>query len=142
MALTAPAWCQTAAGTGALDQAFYKGLIGNALEAVPMEARARVELQRVNAVVRAPQSPPTGAVRLQASNPLLMIGGLVWGFWAASQIDVPPPPAEATPEPVLVAAAAPAGAPEAAPEAAPANVPRARVIRIWPTQRSSEAPRY
>lgn len=79
------------------DQALYKGVVGTLLEAVPMDADARVELQRTNAVVSAPFSARSLALLLGITNPVVMIGGLVWGIWAASQIE-PPKVAAKAPE--------------------------------------------
>ena len=79
------------------EQALYKGVVGNLLEAVPMDAEKRVELQRANAVVSAPFSVRSLALLIGISNPVVMIGGLVWGLWAASQIEGPKTVAKAEP---------------------------------------------
>src|SRR5687768_9813731 len=71
------------------DQILYKGLVGNLLEAVPMDAEKRVELQRGNAVVSAPLSARSLALLLGITNPVVLIGGLVWGIWSASRIEAP-----------------------------------------------------
>ena len=73
----------------ALDQVIYKGVVGNLLEVVPLEPEQRVQLQRTNAVVSNVASARTLAILLGVANPVLMIGGLVWGLWAASQIKTP-----------------------------------------------------
>ena len=67
-------------------QVIYKGLIGNVLDAVPMDPVKRAELQRANAVVSNTFSARSLAVLIGLSNPILMIGGLVWGLWSASNI--------------------------------------------------------
>ena len=83
------------------EQALYKGVVGNLLEAVPMDADKRVELQRVNAVVSNPFSVRSLALLVGISNPVVMIGGLLWGFWAASQIETPKRVAKTEPPVVL-----------------------------------------
>jgi len=70
----------------AFDQTLYKGVVGNLLDHVPMEAHERLELQRANAVVGNAASARTLAVLLGVSVPALMIGGLLWGIFAASRI--------------------------------------------------------
>ncbi len=67
-------------------QVIYKGLIGNVLDTVPMDPVKRVDLQRANAVVSNTFSGRSLAVLIGLSNPILMIGGLVWGLWSASNI--------------------------------------------------------
>jgi hypothetical protein len=81
------------------DQMLYKGVVGNLLEAVPMDAQQRIELQRGNALLSAPFSARSLALLLGITNPVVMIGGLIWGIWAASQIEGPPMHATAPPEP-------------------------------------------
>lgn len=74
------------ASSQASEQVIYKGLIGNMLDTLPMDPVQRVDLQRTNAVVSSTFSGRSLSVLLGLSNPLLMIGGLVWGFWSASNI--------------------------------------------------------
>jgi hypothetical protein len=71
------------------DQLIYKGVIGNLLEGVPMDAERRVELQRANTVVSSPFSARSLALLLGVSSPVFLIGGIIWGLWAASQIEAP-----------------------------------------------------
>ena len=73
------------------DQAVYKGLVGNVLDAIPMDRSARLDLQRTNAVVSNTFLGRSLAVLAGLSNPVLLLGGFVWGVWAASNIK----PAEA-----------------------------------------------
>jgi hypothetical protein len=68
------------------DQAVYKGLVGNVLDAIPMDPEKRIDLQRTNAVVSNTLSGRSLAVLAGLSNPILLIGGFVWGVWAASNI--------------------------------------------------------
>ena len=75
----------------AVDQLIYKGVVGNLLEAVPLEPEKRVELQRANAVIGTPLTARSLAVLLGVASPVLMIGGLVWGIFAASRIKAAAP---------------------------------------------------
>ena len=69
-----------------LEQAIYKGVVGNALDVVPMDPAKRVDLQRINTVVTSTVSGRSLAALTGLSNPVLLIGGLFWGMWAASNI--------------------------------------------------------
>ena len=69
-----------------LDQAVYKGLVGNVLDAIPMDPVQRVDLQRTNAVVSNALFGRSLAALVGLSNPVLLLGGIVWGLWAASNI--------------------------------------------------------
>jgi len=69
-----------------LDQTVYKGLVGNVLDAVPMHPSDRLDLQRTNAVVSNTLFGRSLAVLAGLSNPVLLLGGFVWGMWAASNI--------------------------------------------------------
>ena len=68
------------------DQILYKGLVGNALDVIPMDASQRLGLQRTNAVISNTLSGRSLAMLAGISNPVLLIGGLVWGIWSASNI--------------------------------------------------------
>ncbi len=63
-----------------------KGVVGNLLDVVPLHAEDRAQLQRLNAVVGSPLSARTLAIALGVSSPPLMIIGLIWGLWSATQI--------------------------------------------------------
>jgi len=65
----------------------YKGLVGKALDAVPMDADERVALQRTSAVVNGALTGRTIAVWAGATNPILLIAGFVWGLFSASNIN-------------------------------------------------------
>jgi hypothetical protein len=73
------------------DQIVYKGLVGNVLDAVPMDAADRLDLQRTNAVVSNTLFGRSLALLAGLSNPVLLLGGFVWGIWSATNIK----PAEA-----------------------------------------------
>ena len=68
------------------DQAVYKGVVGNVLDVIPMNPSKRLDLQRTNAVVGNALLGRTLTVLAGLSNPVLLIGGFVWGVWAASKI--------------------------------------------------------
>ena len=74
-----------------LDQVIYKGVAGNFLETLPMEAEDRVALQRANAVVSSPLTGRSIAVLLGLSGPVFIIGGIIWGLWSAAHIEAPKP---------------------------------------------------
>jgi len=70
----------------AVADAIYKGIVGKALDVVPMEPDKRVALQRANAVVSNTLTGRSLSVWAGLTNPILLIGGLVWGLFAASHI--------------------------------------------------------
>jgi len=76
----------TLASSQAIDQTVYKGLIGNVLDAIPMDPSGRLGLQRTNAVLSNTLFGRSLAVLAGLSNPVLLVGGFVWGIWAASNI--------------------------------------------------------
>ena len=69
-----------------VSDAVYKGVVGKALDAVPMDPEQRVVLQRANAVVGNTFTGRSLSVWVGFTNPILMIGGLVWGLYAAYHI--------------------------------------------------------
>ena len=130
-----------------LDQIVYKGLVGNVLDEIPMDPSKRVSLQRTNAIVSNTLSGHTLTTLVGLSNPVLLIGGLVWGVWSASNIraeDEHVGAATRGPAVALLAAGIPVarhlsvvspgeaqpGAPE---EPAPTHPP---VVKIWLPQRA------
>jgi hypothetical protein len=72
-----------------IDQLIYKGVTGNLLESLDMDAEERVTLQRANAVISSPLSARSLGLLLGISNPVFLVGGLVWGLWAAANIEAP-----------------------------------------------------
>ena len=150
----------------ALDQAVYKGLVGTVLDAIPMDPSGRLDLQRTNAVVSNTMLGRSLYILAGMSNPVLMVGGFVWGLWAASNIKpektsmkfaadpgfaIGIAPAQqrafAFHDPAVAPAAADEAYAHAAPEPVrpdsfPAAEPNAaahsqsRVIRIWLPQRA------
>jgi hypothetical protein len=69
-----------------VDQVIYRGVVGNILEAVPLPAEQRVQLQRGNAVIGNTLTGRSLTVLLGLASPVLMIGGLIWGIWSAVNI--------------------------------------------------------
>jgi hypothetical protein len=90
--------------TPPIDQVIYKGVVGNILEAMPLDPEQRVHLQRGNAVVNNTFTGRTLALLLGIASPPLMIVGLIWGIWSAANIK----PAQVEP----AAAATPVRQPE------------------------------
>ena len=70
----------------AVGDVVYKGLVGKALDAVPMDPDERVILQRTNAVVSGTLTGRSLMVWAGLSNPILLIAGLAWGLFSASNI--------------------------------------------------------
>jgi hypothetical protein len=69
-----------------VDQVIYKGLVGNLLEAVPLDPEQRVQLQRGNAIINNAFTGRSLAMLLGIASPPLMIAGLIWGIWSAFNI--------------------------------------------------------
>ena len=70
----------------AVGDVVFKGVVGKALDAVPMDPNHRVALQRSNAVFSNTLTGRSLAVWAGLANPLLLIGGLAWGLFSASNI--------------------------------------------------------
>lgn len=95
-----------------VSQVIYKGVVGNLLDEMPIDTAKRVDLQRTSAVVSNALSGRSLAVMLGVASPILMVAGLLWGVFAASQINAAPTPAtlpgpqpeRAGPEPLASAA--------------------------------------
>jgi hypothetical protein len=64
----------------------YKGLVGKALDAVPMDPNERTVLQRTSAVVSGTLTGRSLAVWAGLTNPIFLVAGLVWGLFSASNI--------------------------------------------------------
>jgi hypothetical protein len=149
------------------DQIVYKGLVGNVLDAIPMDPAKRVDLQRTNAVLSSTLSGRSLALLAGLSNPVLLIGGFVWGVWAASNIKPEEQGSQttaaagdyaggaATEQRLLALLDASAGANVAPADASAepvsagglsladsgaARLPRSQVIKVWLPQRSGSPP--
>lgn len=106
--LTSTARAQDAAGLPpAVPDMVYKGIVGKALDAVPMDPEKRVVLQRTNAVVSNTLTGRSLAAWAGLSNPLLLVAGVAWGIYSAINIKAAPVHAkpdatDAVPSPVQV----------------------------------------
>lgn len=65
---------------------FYKGLVGKALDALPMDASARTGLQQTNAVIGSTFAGRSLAALTGVGGPILTLAGLVWGLFSAQKI--------------------------------------------------------
>jgi hypothetical protein len=72
----------------AVGDMVYKGFVGKALELVPMDPEERVILQRTNAVVSGTFTVRSIAAWVGLTHPVLLIAGVAWGLFAASNINV------------------------------------------------------
>lgn len=72
---------------GDISDVVYKGLVGKAMDALPIEPEKRVILQRANAIISGPLTGRTLSVWIGITNPLLLIAGAVWGIYAALNIN-------------------------------------------------------
>ena len=80
----------------AVPDVVYKGLIGKALDAVPMDPDKRVVLQRTNAVVSNTVTARSLAVWAGLANPVMLVAGVAWGIYAA--VNIKSPEADTAPE--------------------------------------------
>ncbi len=87
--LTACAVCAQEAAPPPVPDVVYKGLVGKALDAVPMDPEKRVVLQRTNAVVSNTLTARSLAVWAGYANPMLLVAGVAWGIYAALNIKAP-----------------------------------------------------
>lgn len=146
-----------------IEQAIYKGFVGNVLDAIPMDPSKRANLQRTNAIISNTASGRSLAVLAGLSNPALLIGGFVWGVWAAMNIkpeeagvkvsaDLGESGRSTAAEERLAALidsssaekggpASPAPEPISVVSISAADLPRAPVMKIWLPQRSTLASR-
>jgi hypothetical protein len=70
----------------AVGDVVYKGLVGKALDAVPMDPDERIVLQRTSAVVSGTLTGRSLAIWAGLAHPVLMVAGLVWGIYSALNI--------------------------------------------------------
>ena len=78
------------APAASVDQVIYKGIVGNILEAMPLDPEQRVQLQRGNAIINNAFTGRSLALLLGIASPPLMIAGLIWGIWSAINIKSAP----------------------------------------------------
>jgi hypothetical protein len=99
----------------AMGDVIHKGLVGKALDVVPMDPEERVVLRRTSAVVSGTLTGRSFSVWAGVTHPLLMVAGLVWGIYSALNIKGPETaqpgedlrPPEATPTGHVMLAKAP-----------------------------------
>ena len=73
----------------AVADVVYKGIVGKALDAVPMDPEKRVVLQRTNAVVSSTLTGRSLTLWVGLANPVLLVAGAVWGIYSAANIKAP-----------------------------------------------------
>ena len=64
----------------------YKGLVGKALDMVPLEPSVRTGLQQLNAVVGSSFAGRSLAALTGLGGPLLTVAGVLWGIFSAQKI--------------------------------------------------------
>jgi len=64
----------------------YKGVVGKALDMVPLEPSTRMGLQQVNAVIGSSFAARSLAALTGLGGPVLTIAGLAWGLYSAHKI--------------------------------------------------------
>jgi len=85
--LAQPVWADDGpAPLPELKDLVQKGLVGKALDVVPMDAGQRVVLQQTSAVVSGTLTARSLAAWLGVTHPLLLAAGLIWGLYSASNI--------------------------------------------------------
>lgn len=87
-----------AEATEPVPDILYKGLVGKALDALPMDPSTRSGLQQAHAVIGSSFAGRSLAALTGIGGPLLTLAGLAWGIFAARKIaaeqpsDAPAPP--------------------------------------------------
>lgn len=70
----------------AIPDIVYKGMIGKALDSVPLDASTRTGLQQANAIVGNSFLGRSLAALTGIGGPVLTVAGLVWGIFSAQKI--------------------------------------------------------
>ena len=73
-----------------LPDVLYKGVLGKALDFVPMDPENRLTLQQTSSVISGSLSGRMLAGLFNIGNPIAMIAGLAWGFFSAKNIEPAP----------------------------------------------------
>jgi len=76
--------------SGELSDIIYKGMVGKALDLVPLEPATRMGLQQANAVIGSSFAGRSLAALTGLGGPLLTLAGLVWGIFSAQKIGATP----------------------------------------------------
>lgn len=74
-----------------LPDIVYKGVVGKALDLVPLETSTRTGLQQANAVISGSFAGRSIAALTGLGGPLLTVAGLIWGIFSAQRISATPP---------------------------------------------------
>ncbi len=70
-----------------LPDVLYKGVLGKALDFVPMNPDDRVTLQQTSSMISGTLSGRMLASLFSIANPIAMVAGLAWGFFSAKNIE-------------------------------------------------------
>ena len=73
-----------------LPDVLYKGVLGKALDFVPMNPDNRVTLQQTSSVISGSLSGRMLAGLFSIANPIAMVAGLAWGLFSAKNIEPAP----------------------------------------------------
>lgn len=72
--------------TNVVPDLLYKGLVGKALDALPINPQAKTALQQTNAIVSSTMAGRSLAAITGLASPVLAVAGLIWGLFAAKNI--------------------------------------------------------
>jgi len=70
----------------AIQDILYKGVIGKALDALPINAGTRTTLQQTNAIVSGSMAGRSLATITGLASPIFAVAGLIWGIFSAKNI--------------------------------------------------------
>ena len=73
-----------------LPDVLYKGVLGKALDFVPMNPDDRVTLQQTSSIISASLSGRMLAGLFSIANPIALVAGLAWGLFSAKNIEPAP----------------------------------------------------
>ena len=73
-----------------LPDVLYKGMLGKALDFVPMNPDNRVTLQQTSSVISGSLTGRMLAGLFSIANPIAMVAGLAWGVFSAKNIEPAP----------------------------------------------------
>ena len=72
--------------SSALPDILYKGVIGKALDALPINPGTRTTLQQTNAIVSGSMAGRSLATIIGLASPIFAVAGLIWGIFSAKNI--------------------------------------------------------
>lgn len=73
-----------------LSDIVYKGVAGKVLDALPIEASTRANLQRANTIVSSAFTARSLGALTGLGGPLVTVAGLLWGIFSSRQIEAAP----------------------------------------------------